>query len=92
MDGCIFSDLGCDSATDRRRCPCSVVVFHLPIILDYVAACFLGEAVCRRSFVALSCSCSCWSCFNGGGGGEGVTMVVVVVVMLCDGDAIGGDE
>ncbi|KEH28385.1 transmembrane protein, putative [Medicago truncatula] len=45
-----FSDLGCDSASNWRRCLCFVVVFRLPIYMFCVAVCFLGEAVWRRSF------------------------------------------
>jgi len=44
-----FYDLGCIFASNRRRCPCFVVGFRLPLDLYLCCCLFLGEDVWRRS-------------------------------------------
>jgi len=44
-----FYDLGCVSASNRRRCPCYAVGFRLPLDLCLCCCLFLGEDVWRRS-------------------------------------------
>jgi len=48
-----FYDRGCVSASNRRRCPCFVVRFHLPLDLCLCCYLFLGEAVWWRSDVVV---------------------------------------
>jgi len=45
----LFYDLDCVSASNRRRCPCFVVGFRLPLDLCLCCCLFLGEAAWRRS-------------------------------------------
>lgn len=44
-----YFGLGRGSTTYRRRCPCGVVGFHLPLDFCLCGCLFLGEDVVRRS-------------------------------------------
>jgi hypothetical protein len=77
LSAAAFYDLGCVSASNRRRCPCCVVRFRLPLNLCLCCCLFLGGAV----FCDVVMQWWWWCC-----SGYGVYSVVVVM------SGGGGDE
>jgi hypothetical protein len=48
-----YYGLGCGSTSNRRRCPCCVVGFHLHLDLCLCGCLFHGEDVVRRSDIVI---------------------------------------